>query len=457
MFPEKLPPHDPDAEEAVNGSLLIDGKTIYLVAGRLHPEDFLSEANRHIFQACQSLYQRDEAIDQITVAQELERLGRLEKCGGTAYLNHLISIVPTSLDIMHYADIVYRLSISRQLITAADKISGIGYEADPDVSAALSRAEDVLYKLRYERGSLDFVHIKNLLDHYYEDAAAPPAGTTGLIPHVHSGLTGLDEFLGGFQRSDLIILAGRTSMGKTSLALNIARNAAMDYGACVAIFSLEMSRESLVQRLLSSEAEVNSKNLRLNQSTEEEERRIMEAQGKLSLADIYIDDSSQMRMMEMRSKARRLHYERNVDLILVDYLQLLRGDSRVENRVQELSYITRALKQLARELNVPVIALSQLSRAVEGRTSHIPMLSDLRESGSIEQDADIVIFIHREEAYYKTQEEWEREHMGEDFPRGMADIIIAKHRNGPTGAVKVRFKHAFTKFENLANAEPSML
>jgi replicative DNA helicase len=457
VAPDKLPPHDPDAEEAVNGSLLIDGKTIHLVAAKLRPDDFLSEANRYIFQSCLNLYQRDEAVNQITIAQELERQGRLDKCGGAAYLNHLISIVPTSLDIMHYADIVYRLSISRQLISAADRISGIGYEADPDVSAALSRAEDVLYKLRYERGTLDFVHIKNLLDHYFEVPETPSPGMATSMAHVNSGLTGLDEFLGGFQRSDLIILAGRTSMGKTSLALNIARNAAVDYGACVAVFSLEMSRESLVQRLLSSEAEVNSKKLRLNQSTEEEERRIMEAQGKLSQADIYIDDSSQMRMMEMRSKARRLHYERNVDLILVDYLQLLQGEGRAENRVQELSYITRALKQLARELNVPVIALSQLSRAVEGRTLHIPMLSDLRESGSIEQDADIVVFIHREEAYYKTQEDWEREHMGEDFPREMADIIIAKHRNGPTGAIKVRFKHAFTKFENLANAEPSML
>ncbi len=457
MIPDKLPPHDPDAEEAVNGSLLIDGKAINQVADKLRPDDFLSEANRYIYQACLNLYQRDETIDQITVAQELERTGKLEKSGGTAYLNRLISIVPTSLDILHYADIVYRLSISRQLIAAADKISGIGYEANPDVSSSLSRAEDILYQLRYERGSLDFVHIKHLLDQYYEENAAPDTGTSSYIPHVRSGFTGLDDFLGGFQRSDLIILAGRTSMGKTSLALNIARNAAVDYGACVAIFSLEMSRESLVQRLLSSEAEVDSKNLRLNKNTEEEERRIMEAQGKLSQASIYIDDSSQIRMMEMRSKARRLNYEHSIDLIMVDYLQLLQGEGRTENRVQELSYITRALKQLARELNVPIIALSQLSRAVEGRTSHIPMLSDLRESGSIEQDADIVIFINREEAYYKTQEEWDREHMGEDYPHGVADIIIAKHRNGPTGAIKVRFKHAFTKFENLANAEPPMI
>ncbi len=456
MANDRLPPHDQDAEEAVNGSLLIDGKAIYEVAVFLRPDDFLSEGNRWIYQACLTLYQRDEAINTITIAQELERMGRLEKCGGAAYLNHLVSIVPTSLDIEHYAQIVYRLSIMRQLITASEKISVIGYEADPDVAASLNRAEDLLFRLRQERGRLDFVHIKTILDQYFEPPPAPEEGLAR-IAHVYTGFHGLDEFLGGLQRSDLIILAGRTSMGKTSLALNMARNAALDQGACVAIFSLEMSRESLVQRLISGEAEVNSRSLRLGQNTEDEEQRIMEAQGTLSSASIYIDDSPQLRVVEMRSKARRLHYEHPLDLIVVDYLQLLVGEGRSENRVQELSFITRSLKGLARELNVPVIALSQLSRAVEGRTTHIPQLSDLRESGSIEQDADIVLFIHREEAYYKTQEEWDREHLGEDFPHGVADIFIAKHRNGPTGAVKVRFHHAFTRFENLSSAEPTLL
>jgi replicative DNA helicase len=453
---DKLPPYDQDAEEAVSGSLLIDGKAIYEVAVLLRPEDFLSEGNKWIYQACLTLYQRDEAINTITVAQELDRTGRLEKCGGASYLNHLVSIVPTSLDIEHYARIVYRLSIMRQLISASEKIQVIGYEADPDVSASLNKAEDLLFRIRQERGRMDFIHIKEILDQYLEPPPVPEEGLTR-IAHVQSGFNGLDEFLGGLQRSDLIILAGRTSMGKTSLALNIARNAAVDQNACVAIFSLEMSRESLVQRLISGEAEVNSRNLRIGQNTEDEERRIMEAQGVLSAAPIYIDDSPQLRVMEMRSKARRLHYEHNIDLIVIDYLQLLLGEGRSENRVQELSFITRSLKGLARELDVPVIALSQLSRAVEGRTSHIPQLSDLRESGSIEQDADIVLFIHREEAYYKTQEEWDREHLGEDFPRGIADIFIAKHRNGPTGAVKVRFHHAFTKFENLSTAGPAFV
>jgi replicative DNA helicase len=453
MEPEHLPPYDQDAEEAVNGSLLIDGKAIYEVAVFLRPDDFLSEGGKWIYQACLTLYGRDEAINTITVAQELDHMGRLEKCGGAPYLNHLVSIVPTSLDIEHYAQIVYRLSIMRQLISASEKIRVIGYEADPDVAASLNRAEDLLFRLRQERGRNDFIHIKNILDRYFEQPEVPEEGIPR-VSHVYTGFTGLDEFLGGLQRSDLIILAGRTSMGKTSLALNIARNAALDQGACVAVFSLEMSRDSLVQRLISGEAEVSSKSLRLGQNTEDEERRIMEAQGTLSSTAIYIDDSPQLRVMEMRSKARRLHYEHSIDLIIIDYLQLLVGEGRSENRVQELSFITRSLKGLARELDVPVIALSQLSRAVEGRTSHIPQLSDLRESGSIEQDADIVLFIHREEAYYKTQEEWDREHFGEDFPRGVADIFIAKHRNGPTGAVKVRFHHAFTRFENLASFGP---
>jgi replicative DNA helicase len=457
MANDRLPPHDIDAEEAVNGSLLIDGKCVYQVAVLLRPEDFLSESNRWIYQAALSLYHRDEAIDQITVAQELERLGQLEKIGGAAYLNHLISIVPTSLDIEHYAQIVYRLSIMRQLISAADRISGLGYDADPDIGSTLNKAEDVLFRLRTERGRLDFVPIKNVLDKYFELPPPPEEGVIQKLPHVYTGFNGLDELLGGMQRDDLVILAGRPSMGKTSLGLNIARNAALEQGACVAIFSLEMSSESLVQRLLASEAEVNSKHMRLGLNTPDEEAAIMEAQGKLSTAAIYIADSPMIRVVEMRSKARRLHYERPLDLIILDYLQLLQSESRTENRVQELSNITRTLKGLARELNVPLIAISQLSRAVEGRTSHVPQLSDLRESGSIEQDADIVAFIYREEVYFRTEDEWAREHPDQEYPHGVADIIVAKHRNGPIGQVKVRFRNDLTKFENLANTEPQLL
>jgi replicative DNA helicase len=458
---QKKLPHDVDAEEAVNGSLLIDGKAIYDVAVLLQPQDFYSQQNGWIYSACLALYQRNEAINQITLAQELEREGRLETCGGAAYLSHLVSVVPTSLDIEHYARIVYRLSVMRQLISAADKISGIGYQADPDVSSSVNKAEDILYRLRHERGSLDFVHIKQVLDRYFEVPPSPGAEGYQPIPHALSGLTGLDEFLGGFQRSDLVILAGRPSMGKTSLALSVARNAAIQQQACVALFSLEMSKEALVQRLLSSEASVNSRHIRLGLNNDEEERRIMEATGLLSEAPIYIDDFPQVKVADMRSKARRLHYERGIDLIIVDYLQLIQGErGGRENRVQEISYISHSLKALARELNVPVIAVSQLSRAVEWRASHRPQLSDLRESGSIEQDADVVIFIYRDEIYYPTEEEWLTDHPDDDYPKEIADIIIAKHRNGPTGQIKMRFRQSLTKFENLENvssSEPSLL
>ena len=462
MYGEKLPPHDIDAEEAVNGSLLIDGTAIYKIAAFLNQPDFYSEQNQLVYGACLSLYQRNEAINQITVAQELDRRGKLEACGGAAYLSHLISIVPTSLDIENYAQIVYRLSLMRHLISAAGQIAAIGYEADPDVNASLSKAEDALFRLRHGQSSRDFVHVRQVLDKYFEIAPSPTTeaeGYRGPTPHTSSGFIGLDEFLGGFQPSDLVIIAGRTSMGKTSLALSIARNAAVEQGACVALFSLEMAQEPLVLRLLANESGINSRRVRLGgHLTEEEEKRIMEATGILSEAPIYIDDSPQIRVVEMRSKARRLHYERGINLIVVDYLQLMQGEDRRENRVQEIGYISRSLKALARDLNVPVIALSQLSRQVDWRASHVPQLSDLRESGSIEQDADIVIFVHREEAYYPTIEDWQNQFPDREYPRGIADIIIAKHRNGPTGQIKLRFRHNLAKFENIINIEePSLL
>jgi len=359
-----------------------------------------------------------------------------------------------------YAQIVYRLSVMRRLISAADQIAAIGHQADADVDASLSRAEDILFKLRHGQSLRDFVHIRQVLEKYFEttpSAAAEVEGRREPMPYILSGFTGLDEFLIGFQRSDLIILAGRPSHGKTSLALGIARNAAVEYGACVAVFSLEMAREAVVLRLLSSEAEVNSRRLRFGiQHTEEEERQIMEAAGILSEAPIYIDDSPQLRVAEMRSKARRLHFERGVDLIIVDYLQLMQGDSKTENRVQEISQISRSLKTLARELNVPVVAVSQLTRAVEWRASHRPQLSDLRESGSIEQDADVVVFINRDELYFRNKEEWDRAHEGENYPPP-AEIIIAKHRNGPTGEIQLRFRHDLAKFDNIGKEEPSLL
>jgi replicative DNA helicase len=456
MNGDKLPPHDIDAEEAVIGSLLIDGTTIHKIATLLQASDFYGERNSLIYGACLALHERDEAIDQITVAQELDRKGNLEKCGGAAYLSHLIAICPTSLDIEHHAQIVYRLSVMRHLIDAAGQIANIGYQADPDVDASLNRAEDILFRLRHGQSPRDFTHIRQVLDTYFETTAPEAEGLDKEpITYVLSGFTGMDEFLGGFQRSDLIIVAGRPSLGKTSLALSLARNAAVDQGACVALFSLEMAREPLVWRILASESEVDSRRIRLGLHTEEQEKRVMDAIGKLSEAPIYIDDSPQLRVVEMRSKARRLHFERGINLIIVDYLQLMQGDGRGENRVQEISYISRSLKALARELNVPVLAVSQLSRAVEWRASHRPILADLRESGTIEQDADVVMFIYRDEIYF-TKEEWEREHPGETYPPP-ADIIIAKHRNGPTGEIKLLFKPRLAKFDNITNEELSLL
>ncbi len=458
MCAEKLPPHDIDAEEAVIGSLLIDGSAIYKIATLVQQNDFYYEQNQWMYGACVSLYQRNEAINQITVAQELDRLGRLEACGGVAYLSHLISIVPTSLDIEHYAQIVYRLAISRRLIDAARQIEAVGYQADPDVDNSLNKAEDILFRLRHGQSPRDLVHVRQVLDRYFE--TPPSIGEEGYVetaPSILSNFIGLDEFLGGFQKSDLIIVAGRPSMGKTSFALSIAGNTAVKQNACVAIFSMEMAREPLVLRLLASEADVDSRRIRLGRhTTEEEERRIMDAIGILSEAPIYIDDSPQLRVVEMRSKARRLYFERGVNLIIADYLQLMQGDTRGENRVQEISYISRSLKALSRELNVPIIAISQLSRAVEWRASHKPQLSDLRESGSIEQDADVVMFIYRDDYYY-TRQEWENQHPDRDYPEGIADIIIAKHRNGPTGEIKLHFLAKSAKFRDIANQEMSFL
>jgi len=449
MTSENLPPHDVEAEKAVIGSLLVDGEAIFNVATFLEPQDFFTQENQWIYDVCFGLYQRNEAINQITVAHELAQRGKLEETGGAAYLSHLVSTVPTSLHIVDYGQIVSRLSVMRRLISAASQITTIGYQADADVDAALGKAEDVLFKVRHRRSLWDFIPIRDILGQYFEEAG-PTQPTEGKIAHILTHFAAIDDLLGGLQRSDLIILGARPSSGKTSLALNIARNAAINQKACVAIFSLEMSRQDVVRRLLASETNVDCRNVRLGLYNEREERRIMEASGILSEAPIYIDDSPQLRIVEMRSKARRLHFERNVDLFIVDYLQLMRGEVRGDSRVQEVGEITRALKALAREMDAPVLAVSQLSRAIEPRMSHKPLLSDLRESGSIEQDADVVLFISRAELHF-TEDEWKKDHDVESdpYPRGIADISVAKHRNGPIGDSKLRFISRVTKFEEL--------
>lgn len=448
MLPDKLPPHDIEAEEAVIASLLVDNEAIFKVASILQPADFFGEKNAWTYEACLALWDRNEPLNEVTVGHELARRDRLEEVGGIAHLSRLVAELPTPIGVEHYANIVKRDSLYRRLIGAAAKISQIAYAGGPDVDGALAQAENLILSLRGGQRLRDFVHIRDILDEYWEGPGLE-AYKGGLQGNVRTGFMDLDTLLGGLKRSDLIILAARPSLGKTSLGLNIARNAAVGQNARVALFSLEMAAEQLVQRLLASESGVDSTRLRLGLHSEAEERRVMNALGVLAATEIYVDDSAVLRVNDIRAKALRLAREQGVDLVIIDYLQLIHGAERGDNRVQEISYISRALKELARELDVPVIAVSQLSRAPEMRSPHIPMLSDLRESGSIEQDADVVIFIYREEVYVR-KEDWEMTHPdGSPYPAGDAQIIVAKHRNGPTGTVHLRFRQKIARFEDL--------
>ena len=452
---EKLPPHDVEAEEAVIASVLVDGEAIFKVAPVLQPGDFFREKNAWAYDACLALWGRSEAINQITLAHELARRGRLEEMGGVAYLSQLVAELPTPLGVEYYAQIVQRDAVYRRLIDASQRIQQMAYQGGPDQATLMSRAEGLLAAVRGEKLASDFVHIRELLERHVEGPGMEE-GAAGPDAHIRTGFMDLDTILGGLKRADLVILAARPSLGKTSLALNIARNAAVGQQATVAVFSLETAGEQVAQRLLAMESSVDSTRLRLGTHNEAEERRIMQAIGVLANTNIYVDDSAVVRVPEMRGKAWRLSRERRLDLIIVDYLQLMHGGVPAENRVQEVSYISRSFKELARELNVPVIAVSQLSRAVEARATHIPMLSDLRESGSIEQDADVVLFIYREDAYVR-RDEWERVHPdrpGDSYPAGIAQIIVAKHRNGPTGTLHLRFREKTARFEDLLVLPP---
>ena len=448
MLTERLPPHDIEAEEAVIASLLVDSEAIYKVAAILQPDDFFREKNAWAYEACFTLWERNETINEVTVGHELARRDRLEQIGGLAYLSRLVTELPTPIGVEHYAGIVKRDAVYRRLIEAASRITQMAYSGGPDLDGTLARAESLLLSLSSGKRLSDFVHIRDVLDGFWEGPGLE-AFKGGLQGSVRTGFMDLDTLLGGLKRADLIVLAARPSLGKTSLALNIARNAAVGQNAKVAIFSLEMAAEQLVQRLLASESGVDSTRLRLGLHTEAEERRVMNALGILSAIDIYVDDSAVQRVTEIRSKALRLHRDKGLDLVIVDYLQLIHGTERGDNRVQEISLISRSLKELARELDVPVIAVSQLSRAPEMRSPHIPMLSDLRESGSIEQDADVVVFIYREDVYVR-KEDWEMSHPeGSPYPAGDAQIIVAKHRNGPTGTIHLRFRQKLARFEDL--------
>lgn len=450
MVLEKLPPHDVEAEEAVLASVLVDNEAILRVAPVLKPDDFFREKNGWLFDACLALWNRSEAINQITVAHELARRDQLDAVGGSGFLSQIVSDLPTTVGVEDYARIVARDAIYRRLISAAGRIAQMAYEGGADLDSVLGRAEMLLMALRSGESLRDFIHIRTVLEQFLEEQTAPTGEGPPTV--LRTGFIDLDTLLGGMKRMDLIVLAARPSIGKSAFAVNIARNAAVGQAAKVAFFTLEMSATQVAQRLLSSEAGVDSTRLRLGEHTEPEERRIMHALGLLSECNIYLDDTPVLYVAEMRSKLRRLAADRGLDLVILDYMQLMHaGTSSGENRVQEISFISRSLKEMARELNVPLIAISQLSRAVESRQPHIPMLSDLRESGSIEQDADVVMFIYREDAYTR-REEWQDANptvSGRAYPTGLAQIIVAKHRNGPTGTVDLRFLNRLAKFEDL--------
>lgn len=433
---EKLPPHNMEAEQSVLGSLLIDRDAVIRIASFLKPSDFYSSGNGLIYEAILDLYNRRVPPDFVTIVDELTRRDRLQDVGGIAYLTELINAVPTAVHIEFYGHIVERTATLRRLIDAGATIVSIGYDDSIEVEDALDRSERAIFDVSQHRTVRDFVGIGEVLETYF-DKLDTIQQHRGEVVGVPTGYVDLDKLTGGLQRSDLVILAARPSVGKTSLQLGIAHNAAVRHGKTIGLFSLEMSAEQLVQRLLAMETGVDSHRLRLGFIDDSEWDQISRAFGRLAEANIFIDDTPSISVMELRSKARRLLAERGLDLVIVDYLQLLQG-RRSENRVQEISEISRSLKGLARELNIPVLALSQLSRAVETRTDHRPMLSDLRESGSIEQDADIVMFIYREELYDRETEK-----------KGIAEVIVAKHRNGPTDTVNLRFFDRTARFADL--------
>ena len=447
MYAEKLLPHDLEAEEAVVGSVWIDGDCFSRVAPYIKADDFYRERNQLCFAACEALFQRNEAIDQVTLARELSRSSQLETVGGMAYLSHLISVTPTSVHSEHYANVVARTATMRKLIDVASRISTLGYQDTDDIDATLRQAEDALFTVRGTESQRGFMPLRQIYDQYLEDQAAFADVLTDKSGPVMTGYSELDELLGGIQRSDLVILGARPSLGKSALALNASVNAAKN-GSTVGVFSLEMSRDQLAMRILSAEAEIDSHRLRLGLLTDAQSDRITDAIGRLSDLPVYIDDTPSQSMIEMRSKARRLSLEHGLDLLVVDYLQLIQGRSgRSDNRVQEISEISRSLKIMARDLNIALITCSQLSRGVEQRPSHRPMLSDLRDSGSIEQDADVVMFLHRDDLYMD-EDEWARQFPGRAYPRNIADLIVAKHRNGPTGTVQLYFRDNWVRFDS---------
>ena len=456
QYTERQPPHDLDAEAAVLGGLLIDGDALHRVLPLIKAEDFHRARNRFCFEACVSVSQRGEAIDQITVARELQRRDRLEEVGGLPYLGQLIADTPTSVNVEYYAGIVADTAAKRRIIAAGNRIAEIGFEDSDDAEEAMRQAVDVLFSVQPANTERGFIPLGSVLNVYLQGDIGDATLTDA--PPLQSGYSDLDSLLGGMQRSDMLIVGARPGLGKSSLALNICVNAAKSGQVC-GIFSLEMSREQVAMRILVAESGVDSHRLRLGLLSEQEEDIIINAVGVLSDLPIYIDDTPFQTAMEMRSKAQRLKLERGLDFLVVDYLQLVQGQGSRrgygENRVQEISEISRSLKAMARDLEVPVFTCSQLSRVVENRPGHRPQLSDLRDSGSIEQDADVVMFIYREDRNF-TEEEWEQHAPGRPYPRNIAELIVAKHRHGPTGSLHLYFRDTLMRFDELMRYEESV-
>ena len=435
---ERLPPQNLDAEEAVLGAMLIEEAAMVQAAELLEESAFYKDAHRQIFSTLLGLYRASVPVDLVTVTEELKKRNRLDAVGGPAYLTTLTSIVPTAANIEHYCRIVKQKAILRELIRVGTQIAGDCYDTAVEPDLLLDRAETLIFDIASKKVKRDAVAMKDIIqssiemiDRLYQ--------RKGVITGLPTGFVELDQQLAGLQPSDLIVVAGRPAMGKSSLALCVAEHVALIEKIGVAMFTPEMSKENVVQRMLCSHARINAHHVRTGMLSTSDWPTLTKAAGKLSEAPIFIDDSPGISILELRAKARRLKSRYDIGLIILDYLQLMGESSWAENRQQEISVISRSLKALARELNVPVIAVSQLSRAPERRESFRPRLSDLRESGAIEQDADVVLMLFREDYYNLTEEN-----------KGVADVIIAKQRNGPTGTVKLAFISEYTRFETLA-------
>ncbi len=434
----RIPPQSVEAEQSVIGSMLIDKEVIPVVMEVLKPEDFYRPDHKEIYEVIIELFDKAQPIDLITVSERLKFHGKLELVGGLEYLTNIATDVPTTANVKHYAKIVEEKSLLRKLIKASSDIVDLGFNASEEVSFILDKAEQSIFDILQKRSSQGFVPIKDVLVDTF-NKLEELYNNKGHITGIPTGFTDLDFKTSGLHNSDLVLIAARPAMGKTAFALNLAQNAAVHSGVPVAIFSLEMSKEQLVNRMLCSEAMVDSNKMKTGQLEDNDWQKVARALGPLSEAPIFIDDTPGISITEIRAKCRRLKLEHNLGLVVIDYLQLMQGSkSRSENRQQEISEISRSLKILAKEINVPVICLSQLSRAAETRTDHRPILSDLRESGAIEQDADIVMFLYRDDYYNPDTEK-----------KNIAEVILAKHRSGSTGTVEMVWLGQYTKFANL--------